>query len=103
VCETERTRRLRATTIHGRQNGRFHVAYSNGRDGSAGEVIQRLELAKDGDIDGSTEDLLHLVERGDLVTQQKRVRRLPSKGDTPVRFGAAKPHVRAIAQSPRKA
>ena len=36
----------------------------------AGDVIQRLEFAKDGDIDGITESSLHLVERGDLVAQQ---------------------------------
>src|SRR3989304_1939572 len=40
--------------------------------GIAGEVIERFELAEDGDVDGVAEGLLHFVEGGDLVAQQKR-------------------------------
>jgi len=40
--------------------------------GVAGEIAQRLELAEDGDIDGSAEGLLQLVESSDPVAQQKR-------------------------------
>ena len=39
--------------------------------GIAGEVTRRFELAEDGEIDGSAEGLLHFIERGDLVAQQK--------------------------------
>src|ERR1019366_7095895 len=38
----------------------------------AAEVIQWFELAKDGDVDGVAEGLLHFVEGGDLIAQQKR-------------------------------
>jgi len=44
--------------------------------GVAGEVVQRFEFAEDGDIDGSAEGLLQLVERGDLVAQEKLVQRI---------------------------
>ena len=49
--------------------------------GVAGEVVQWLELAKDGDIDGRTEGLLHLVDRGDLVAQQKRAQFIGAIGN----------------------
>ena len=49
----------------------------------AGEVIQRLELAEDGDIDAGTEGLLQLVESGDLVAQQQRAQFIGAKGDRP--------------------
>jgi hypothetical protein len=35
--------------------------------GIAGKVAQRLELAEDGEIDGSAEGLLHFIEGGDPV------------------------------------
>ena len=34
--------------------------------GVAGEVIQRLEFAEDGDVDGGAEGLFQFVEGGDL-------------------------------------
>src|SRR5271169_1414847 len=40
--------------------------------GIAGEVIERLELAENGDVDRVAQGLLHFVEGGDLVAQQKR-------------------------------
>src|SRR5271169_1022684 len=46
-----------------------------------GEIIQRLELAEDGDVDRSAEGLLHIVESGDLKTQQKRAQVLRAVGD----------------------
>jgi hypothetical protein len=35
--------------------------------GIAGKVAERLELAEDGEIDGSAEGLLHFIEGGDPV------------------------------------
>jgi hypothetical protein len=39
--------------------------------GIAGEVTQRLEFAKDGDIDSRAESLFQLVQSGDFAAQQK--------------------------------
>ena len=49
----------------------------------AGEVIQRPELAEDGDIDGGTEGLLQLVEGSDLVVQQQRAQCIGAEGNRP--------------------
>jgi hypothetical protein len=49
--------------------------------GVAAEVIQWFELAKDGDVDGVAEGLLHLVEGGGLVAQQKRAQCIGAVGE----------------------
>src|ERR1017187_5023660 len=49
--------------------------------GVAGEVIQRSELAEDGDINEGTEGLLQFVEGGDLVAPQKRAQPIGAEGD----------------------
>src|SRR5580658_11144686 len=51
--------------------------------GVAGKVGQRLELAEDGEIDGSAEGLLHLIEGGDLVAQQKTAQFVGTIGEGP--------------------
>ena len=49
--------------------------------GVAAEIIQWFELAKDGDVDGVAEGLLHFVEGGDLVAQQKRAQCIGAVGE----------------------
>ena len=49
--------------------------------GVAAEVIQWFELAKDGDVDGAAEGLLHFVEGGDLIAQQKRAQCIGAVGE----------------------
>ena len=39
--------------------------------GVAGEVIQRLQLAEDSDIDSGAEGVFQIVESGNLVAQQQ--------------------------------
>jgi len=50
--------------------------------GVAAEVIQWFEFAKDGDVDGVAEGLLHFVEGGDPMAQQKRAQCGTDYGDT---------------------
>jgi hypothetical protein len=52
--------------------GDFAQSIVSAAMGVAGEIIQRLEFAKDGDIDRSAEELLHIIESGDLDAMQKR-------------------------------
>src|SRR5450759_4786642 len=49
--------------------------------GVAGQVIERFELAEDGDVDGVAEGLLHFVEGGDLIAQQKRAQCIGAVGE----------------------
>ena len=62
------------------ETGDFAQGIVSAAMGVAGEVIQRFELAEDGDIDGGTESLLQFVERGDLVAQQKRAQCIRAEG-----------------------
>jgi hypothetical protein len=61
--------------------GDFAQSIVSAAMGVAGEVIQRFELAEDGDIDRGAEGLLHFVEGGDLVAQQKRAQFIGAVGD----------------------
>jgi len=47
----------------------------------AGQVIQRLEFAEYGDIDRGAEDLFELVQRSDLVAQQKPAQSIGAEGE----------------------
>src|SRR5664280_53203 len=51
--------------------GDFAERIESATMGVAAEVIQWFELAEDGDVDGVAEGLLHFVEGGDLIAQQK--------------------------------
>ena len=48
--------------------------------GVTAEVIQRLEFAEDGDVDGSAESLLEFVQSGDFISQQKRAQSIGAEG-----------------------
>jgi len=49
--------------------------------GVAGEVIQRLELAEDRNIDRGAKGVLHFAEGGGVVAQQKRAKFIRVEGE----------------------
>src|ERR1017187_3325667 len=49
--------------------------------GIAGEVIERFELAEDGDVDGVAKGLLHLVEGGDLGPEPQHAQCIGAVGE----------------------
>ena len=65
------------------KTGDFAQSIVSAAMGVAGEVIQRFELAEDGDIDRGAEGLLQFVESGDLVAQQKRAQFMGVEGEGP--------------------
>jgi len=51
--------------------------------GVAGEIVQRLELAEDRDIDRGAEGLLQFVKGGDLAAQEQRTQFIGAKRERP--------------------
>ncbi len=49
--------------------------------GVAGEVIQRLELAEDGDVDRRAKGKFQFIQSGDFVVQQKHPQGIGAKGE----------------------
>jgi len=47
------------------------------------EVVQRLEFTEDGDVDGSAESVLEIIQSGDFVAQQKRAQSIGAEGSWP--------------------
>ena len=54
------------------ETGDFRQRVVSTAMGVAGEIVQRLELAKDRDIDRGAKGLLQFVNGGDLAAQQQR-------------------------------
>src|SRR5664280_1632505 len=61
--------------------GDFAERIESATMGVAAEVIQWFELAEDGDVDGVAEGLLHFVEGGDVIAQQKRAQCIGAVGE----------------------
>src|SRR5450755_3302198 len=63
------------------ETGDFAEGIISAAMGVAGDVIQRLKLAKDGHIDCGAEGPLQFIESGDLATQQQRTQLIGAKGE----------------------
>ncbi len=44
------------------------------------EVVQRLQFSEDGDVDGSAESVLEIIQSGDFIAQQKRAQCIGAEG-----------------------
>jgi len=44
------------------------------------EAVQRLQFSGDGDVDGSAESVLEIIQSGDLLAQQKRAQCIGAEG-----------------------
>jgi hypothetical protein len=62
------------------KTGDFAQSIVSAAMGITGEVTEWFELAEDGDIDRGTQGLLHVIEGGGLVAQQKRAQLIGAKG-----------------------
>ncbi|SRR2546427_13261399 len=63
------------------KTGDFAQSIVSAAMGVAGEVIQRFELAEDGDVDGVLRACFIFVEGGDLVAAQKRAQFIGAIGE----------------------
>lgn len=47
------------------------------------EVVQQLQFSEDGNVDGSAESVLEIIQSGDFIAQQKRAQCIRAEGSWP--------------------